>query len=137
MNDMIRGLVHEAYWRDDVNCATTMLRVLATVHGVELAPQVLAAATGMHGAGGAGAQCGLVEGGLMFVGVWGRTLGRPDGWIVDRCREYGRTFEARFGSLLCRVLRPQGFVPNQPPHLCQELTEKAALWAATWTGTLD
>ncbi len=69
---MVRAEVQDCYWRDDVNCATTMLRVLGRQFGQEIHPQVLAAATGMHGAGRYGAQCGLGGGGLMFLGVWGR-----------------------------------------------------------------
>jgi len=36
---------------------------------VHQCPQLLDAAVGMHGAGKYGAQCGLVEGSLMFIGL--------------------------------------------------------------------
>lgn len=133
MTDMITTWVHEAYWRDDVNCATAMLSVLGRVHDVAIASQVMAAATGMHGAGGSGAQCGLVEGGLMFIGLWGRERGRPDAWTVEACRGYAVAFTDSFGSLDCRVLRPQGFAPEQPPHLCEGLSVAAVRWAVDWT----
>lgn len=134
MPDLIRTMVHEAYWRDDVNCATTMLRVLGHMRGVEFGPQLLAAATGMHGAGCYGAQCGLVEGGLMFLGVWGRAQERSVSWIEGACRSYARDFEQAFGSLLCRELRPQGFADNQPPHMCEALSCRVVAWAVDWTG---
>ncbi len=134
--DLVRAEVRTCYWRDDVNCATTMLRVLGRARGLDMHPLVLAAATGMHGAGRYGAQCGLVEGGLMFLGVWGREMGRPEAWITERCNAYARGFEECFGSLLCRVLRPQGFAEGQPPHQCEGLTLDAALWAVTWVGGL-
>lgn len=129
---MVRAEVQDCYWRDDVNCATTMLRVLGKRFGQEIHPQVLAAATGMHGAGRYGAQCGLVEGVLMFLGLWGRALGQSESWVTDACNLYAREFECRFGSLLCRELRPQGFVDGQPPHLCHGLTLTSAEWATAW-----
>ncbi len=130
---LVHAEVRACYWRDDVNCATTMLRVLTQAHGRAPHPQVLAAATGMHGAGRYGAQCGLVEGGLMFLGVWGWEMGKSADWVEATCRSYAQNFEARFGSLLCRVLRPRGFTEDQPPHLCEGLTLEAALWAVEWT----
>ncbi len=133
---MVGDLVRECYWRDGVNCATTMLRALSRSQGIELHPQVLAAATGMHGAGSYGAQCGLVEGGLMFLGVWGGTAGLGDAEIEEACNAFARGFEARFGSLSCRVLRPQGFAPGQPPHMCEGLTVEAVSWAVVWVGRL-
>lgn len=133
----VREMVRECYWRDDVNCATAMLRVLGRSRGVELHPQALAAATGMHGAGRYGAQCGLVEGGLMFLGIWGRAMGRGDADIADFCNAFARGFEARFGSLSCRVLRPQGFASGQPPHMCEGLTIEAISWAVAWVGRLE
>lgn len=114
--------VHAYYWRDDLNCATTTLKILAERFGVSLEPQVIDAALGMHGAGEYGAQCGLVEGGLMFLGIAGRGSGFADKKIIALCNEFARTFEQRFGSLLCRALRPQGFRPEDPPHLCENVT---------------
>jgi len=121
----IRELVHTYYWEHDLNCATCTLLILAQEFDVELHAQVLDAALGMHGAGGARAQCGLVEGGLMFLGVLGRARGISDEDIVDACRRYGTQFATRFGSLSCAVLRPEGFHPDNPPHLCERLTREA------------
>lgn len=132
VSDVVREMVRECYWRDDVNCATTMLRVLSKSFGLALQPQVLAAATGMHGAGRYGAQCGLVEGGLMFLGVMGGVGGRSEAEVTAWCNAYARQFESRFGSLSCSVLRPQGFAPGQPPHMCEDLTLEAAAWAVEW-----
>ncbi|NLW00226.1 MAG: C_GCAxxG_C_C family protein, partial [Clostridiales bacterium] len=67
--ELVASRVHEYYWEYDWNCATTVLRILAAIDGIELNEQVLAAAVGMHGAGRYGAQCGLVEGGLMYLGI--------------------------------------------------------------------
>lgn len=136
MRDVVREMVREAYWEDDVNCAATMLRILERAHGVRIVPQVVAAATGMHGAGCYGAQCGLVEGGLMFLGIWGWERGLGAQWIEAACRDYAREFERCFGSLLCRELRPQGFAPDQPPHACEGLTCDAGMWAVRWTRRL-
>lgn len=122
--------VHDFYWKDDLNCATTVFRILAECEGMAVPAQVLDAAAGMHGAGGHGAQCGLVEGPLMFLGLWGTSQGWSRAEVASHCRAYAGAFEASFGSLQCRVLRPQGFGPDQPPHLCEHLTLQAATFAA-------
>jgi hypothetical protein len=45
-----------------------------------------------------------------------------DDEIMEICREYASEFEKRFGSLSCRMLRPEGFEENLPPHLCEPLS---------------
>lgn len=113
------------YWQEDINCATTMLRTLAKHFTLELYPQLIDAGLGLHGAGGFGAQCGLVEGGLIFIGIYGKKLQRSNDEIVHHCYMYAKAFEAHFRSLSCKILRPQGFHPTNPPHLCEALTVEA------------
>ncbi|MDJ0803569.1 MAG: C-GCAxxG-C-C family protein [Desulfobacterales bacterium] len=72
-----------------------------------------------------GAQCGLVEGGLMFLGIIGHDRRISEPKVVGACRQFGGTFEKRFGSLLCRELHPEGFHPDNPPQLCEDLTGRA------------
>jgi hypothetical protein len=82
-------------------------------------------ALGMWGAGGQRAQCGLVEDALMFIGVLGGRCGRNRDQISRLCRSFARGFEERFGSLTCRELRPEGFSPENPPHICEDLSKRA------------
>jgi len=126
--------VHRFYWEQDLNCATSNLVLLAERFGMALHPQVMDAALGMHGAGKYGAQCGLVEGGLLFIGIIGRERGVPDEETVQACQDFARRFEARFGSLLCRELRrelrPRGFPPELAgEHICEGLTVEAILFS--------
>jgi len=125
---LVKTRVHEYYWTHDWNCASTTLRILAERFGVDIHEQVLDAALGMHGAGGLGAQCGLVEGALMSIGILGKANGLSDDAVVQACHDYATEFESRFGSLLCRELRPQGFHPDNPPHLCEGLSCDAVLF---------
>lgn len=120
------------YWNVDVNCATTMLLTLAELRGMQLQQQVIDSALGMHGAGCFGAQCGLVEGSLMAIGIFGREKGLPPETIVSACYRFAQQFEQQFGSLLCKELRPQGFRPDNPPHLCEEFTKKAVIFSAEY-----
>jgi hypothetical protein len=131
---LVEDRVRECYWNHDWNCAVTTLRVLSEVYDVPLNQQILDAAVGMHGAGGYRAQCGLVEGALMFVGVTGRAQGLADGAIVERCYSLAQAFQTLFGSLLCRELRPGGFSPDDPPHLCEDLTRRAILFNIRFLG---
>ncbi len=121
-NVSIKARVKEYYWEYDYNCAITTLKILAEIFSVKLSDQVVCAAVGMHGAGKYGAQCGLVEGALMFLGIIGKERQLPEETIIDQCREFARQFEEKFHSLLCSSLRPQGFREDDPPHLCEELT---------------
>ncbi|MGD2104073.1 MAG: C-GCAxxG-C-C family protein [Anaerolineae bacterium] len=128
IQSLVRERVHDSYWTHDWNCAVTTLRILAEVFSVDLDHQVLDAAVGMHGAGGYRAQCGLVEGALMFIGIISAALGASDDTIAQTCYNYALEFEDRFSSLVCRQLRPEGFRPDNPPHLCEDLTREAVLF---------
>ncbi|MBF0106761.1 MAG: C_GCAxxG_C_C family protein [Deltaproteobacteria bacterium] len=121
----VKDSVKKYFWEHDLNCATTTLKVLAERFEINLNDQVINAALGMHGAGRYGAQCGLVEGSLMFLGIFGRTNGIADDNIVKLCREFAQQFENQFKSLQCNILRPGGFQPDDPPHLCENLTCEA------------
>ena len=126
--ELVQTRVHTYYRRDEFNCATTTLKILAERFDLDLHDQVIHASLGMARAGGHRAQCGLVEGGLMFLGVLGSSRGLSSDQIAQICYDYGGAFETRFGSLSCRVLRPEGFHPDQPPHLCEPLTRDAILF---------
>jgi len=136
--DVVEKHVHESYWERDINCASTTLEALSHWFDLPLHEQVFDAAVGMHGAGGYRAQCGLVEGALMFLGLAGRARGIDDEAIVAVCYRFAARFEARFGSLTCRDLRPQGFGPDNPPHLCEGLTCEAIsfdiAFVSAWLG---
>lgn len=125
MKELILQQVHEHYWKEDINCARTMLRCLASCFSTKLQPQTLTAAIGLHGAGGYRAQCGLVEGGLMFIGIYFHMKGKSDDEIASICYDYAKEFTKSFGSLKCYDLRPNGFTENDPPHACENLTSKA------------
>ena len=123
--EYIRTTVHDLYWSIDENCARTTLRILSHLFFFPLEEQTLDAAIGMHGAGGLGAQCGLVEGSLMFIGDYLAARGMDRQEIVACCREYAELFSGRFGSLSCHDLRPGGFREDDPPHRCEGLAVEA------------
>lgn len=117
--------VHRHYWDHDDNCAVTTLSIASHLFSTPLKPQVTEAALGMWGAGGYRAQCGLVEGALMFIGVLGCNRGMNRNEISEVCKKFAENFEEEFGSLTCRELRPQGFAPDNPPHICEDLSKRA------------
>lgn len=121
----IEEMVHRYYWIDDINCATTMLKTVSERLNIEISQQVIDSAVGMHGAGKFGAQCGLVEGSLMLIGITGRNKKLNDEIIINNCYRFAENFQTKFGSLNCSTLRPEGFKPENPPHLCEELTVEA------------
>ncbi|MGX8719154.1 MAG: C-GCAxxG-C-C family (seleno)protein [Desulfovibrio sp.] len=131
MTDFSRR-VHGLYFDKDYNCARTMLICLCESRGIGLAQQTLDAAIGMHGAGRFRAQCGLVEGTLMALGVCGTAQGLAPKEISALCFAFAGDFTRRFGSILCRDLRPGGFQPSDPPHACEPLTCAAVAFAAAF-----
>lgn len=118
----IKNEVHRLYWDHDTNCARTTLRCLGRLFNTKIEAQTWNAAIGLHGAGGFQAQCGLVEGTLMFLGIYFCNKGLSKGTVIQYCKEYAKAFTERFGSLRCCELRPGGFQPSDPPHLCESLT---------------
>ncbi len=122
----IEERVNQCYKNEHINCATTILKILEEQFHTQLQDQISKAAIGMHGAGRYGAQCGLVEGALMFIGIYGSNTGLEKDKISSLCYSFAGAFEKRFESLSCSVLRPEGFNDNQPPHLCMDLTIEAA-----------
>jgi len=137
LEKLICERVAQYYWQDDINCASASLKILGEIFDVDLQSQVLDAALGMHGAGEYGAQCGLVEGGLMFLGIWGRARGCSDGKIIGWCNSFARDFEARFGTLLCKELRPEGFGPHNPGHPCELLSRIAIAFAGAFVRAIN
>ncbi|OLN26367.1 hypothetical protein DSOL_5027 [Desulfosporosinus metallidurans] len=64
----------------------------------------------------------------MFIGIQGREKGLEPEDIVNKFNNFAEGFEDEFGSLNCRDLRPEGFKPDNPPHLCEEITKKAIMF---------
>lgn len=122
MKEYIKKRVHELYWNEDINCARTTIICLSELFELAIEPQILWSAVGLHGAGGYRAQCGLVEGALMFTGIYFHMQGKTEEEAVSACCHFASVFEQRFGSLRCYDLRPTGFSENDPPHMCENLT---------------
>lgn len=132
IKEKIRAWVHEHYWENDDNCATVMISSLAKLFSVEIEPQIWAAAVGMHGAGGYQGQCGLVEGSLLFIGIYGNMRKMPREQIVMVCKNFAKAFEVNYSSISCKELRPNGFRPEDPPHPCEAITVEAVWFAYQW-----
>ena len=115
MKEYIKNRVHELYWNDDINCARTAIICLGELFETAIEQQTLWSAVGLHGAGGYRAQCGLVEGALMFIGIYLHVMGKTEDEIVSACYNFASAFEKTFGSLRCFELRPTGFSESDLP----------------------
>lgn len=137
IEEFVTSRVHRYYWHDDLNCACTSLKILSEHFEFALEEQVLQAAIGMHGAGCFGAQCGLVEGALMFLGMYGSQHGLTEQEISENCYRFAEKFQQRFESLLCREIRPEGFNPDNPPHPCTAISEEAIIYTIGYISQLS
>ena len=123
--EYIKQEVHRLYWEHDTNCARTTMHCLGGLLNTEIEEQTWNAAVGMFGAGGYRAQCGLVEGSLLFIGIYCYNREIPKEKSISLCKQFASEFEGKFGSLRCRELRPGGFNEEDPPHLCEKMTCEA------------
>ncbi len=119
---MIEKLVHKHYWINNDNCAITTMSILSKYFDFPINQQVYDALIGMNGAGTFGAQCGLVEGTLTFIGIIGKHQDFSNDKIGRLCKDFALKYEIEKKSILCKDLRPQGFSKDNPPHLCENLT---------------
>ena len=137
LNKLLNKRIHEYYWDHDLNCAETSLKTLSEIFQVQLEPQLLESASLMNGAGQYQAQCGLVNGPLMFLGVMLKTRG----WKADDINKAGylfaQEFSSEFGSLMCKDLRPGGFKEDDPPHLCEDLSNKTIIFTINFIKNLN
>jgi len=107
------------------NCAQTTLKILSEVFNVDINPQVISSACGLNGGGRYGAQCGLLEGALMFLGIKTCIDNKDKKYINKTCYNYTDKFKSNFESLLCSDLRPGGFQKGDSPDVCEKLFIKA------------
>lgn len=122
----IEEAYHKFYHEDGVPCAVGTLMLFSEFYDLPLDQQVLDSATGMVGAGKTGKQCGLMEAGIMFIGIMGKAKGVAKADIFKLCGAWSKTFEAEMGSTECKGLRPFPFTPEDAPkHLCEPISVKA------------
>jgi hypothetical protein len=131
MEQFIKQRVHDYYWQKDFNCANTTLAVLAEIFSVKLSAQITSAAFGLN-AGRLGLQCGLVEGSLMFLGVLGQAQKLDNAAKHGLCQKFVLAFQREFGAITCTKLRPEGFSPQNPPHLCEARTLHSIAFSANF-----
>ena len=125
-------LIHHLYHDKDFNCAITTLLCLGKEFSVEINQQVLDSAICLNGGGRFRAQCGLVEGALMFIGIYATQRGMKKRDAMKISYGFCESFSARFNSLLCRDLRPGGFQRSDPKHLCEPLTQNTVAFTVDY-----
>ncbi len=128
-DSFVTDCVNEYAKKQDLNCAQTTLLVLAEKFEIKLDEQIIIGSNGLNGAGQYRAQCGLVEGVLIFLGIYLHSLKAEKDDIQHACNLFASKYETKFGSLSCSQLRPNGFNSTDPPHLCAKLTEQSITFA--------
>ncbi|MDQ0204940.1 C-GCAxxG-C-C family protein [Pectinatus haikarae] len=128
MKNIVNIRVHDCYWKYDYCCAATSLKILSEIFEMEVSQQIFSAVSGLS-AGRNRLQCGLVQGMLMFLGIYFKEKDLEQDKIADICHEYVNAFQNEFSSIECKELRPRGFSPNDPPHLCEQITKDAIYFA--------
>lgn len=120
--EQVRDVVQEGFFTREEDSAVTVLRGLGEVFDTALSPQLLQAAAAVSGAGCSGAQCGIVEGALLFIGLYYGAKGKTAAEIAAVSRAFAAAYAEKWGSLRCAELRPGGVHEDDPPTLCAGLT---------------
>lgn len=117
--------VHYFYHEAHIGCAVATLILLSQIFEVQLEEQVYESAVPMVGAGKYGAQCGILEGTMMFSSIYAKQHGVDNKTIMSMIYKWSEMFEKEMGSLVCKGLRPYPFTPEDAPkHLCEPITVK-------------
>jgi hypothetical protein len=106
-----------------------MIKILSEIYRKEIDQQVYAASLILNGHCQNRKVCGLLHGAMMFMGILGGEINASFEDICNVGSDYSTRFDERFGSLLCEELRPEGFDPDNPPHICEVLTVESILLA--------
>ena len=127
IENKIKELVKEAYWVRDENCCIALIKTISDIFSLDISGELISAAAALPGAGRFGAQCGLITGGIMIIGIIGKSQQKSNDEIRNISYNYSKMFFEKYYSLMCKELRPQGFASDNPPHLCEKLTVEAAI----------
>lgn len=131
LEELVTKRVENMYHDLDLSCVHTTLRILSEVFDTGLSQQIYDASAGMLGGGGCyGGQCGLVQGGIMFIGVLSAGQGHDKKTLEKNCFDYSAQADKELGSLLCREIRPEGFADDNPPNLCEPRTVQSIVSTA-------
>ncbi len=118
MKNEIKKRILNYYINKGFTCTEAALFILSEEFEITLNVQVLQAAIGMNGGGGCGKQCGLVEGGLMFIGIFFSQKGKSKEQIQKICSDFIKIFEEENVSVVCEELIPDNeFETKKCRHL--------------------
>ena len=123
LHNFIDKEVHENYWERDYNCATNILMLLSEIEGIKLDKQVLYSVSGLHGVDPMIAQCGLLSGGLMFLGIYSCEKNIPNSQLSKYYYDYSKYFQRKFGDTGCQNLNGNSKSLGLKPYACEDLTK--------------
>lgn len=128
LEDLVRKRIEHYYHDLDLSCVHSTLKVLSEVFEVELSQETYDTSAGMAGGGGLyGGQCGLIQGGVMFIGILGVRHRLDKETLEKHCYDYMEQSRKTLGSLLCKKIRPEGFKDDNPPNLCEPRTVESII----------
>lgn len=123
IENFIDKQVHENYWEKDLNCATNILMLLSELTDIKLDKQILHSVSGFDGVNPLIAQCGLMSGALMFLGIYGREKNIPNSQLKSYSYDYSKYFQRKFGDTGCNSLNGKNSSLNLSPFSCEILTK--------------
>jgi hypothetical protein len=123
LEQLVAARVENMYHDLDLSCVHTTLHILEEVFDTPIAPETYDSCAGMLGGGGLyGGQCGLIQGGIIFISLLCARRGLDKDTLTQHCYDYSARSVKELGSLLCREIRPEGFSDDNPPNLCEPRT---------------
>lgn len=117
----LAGELAEAYRLKGYHCSESSIRGAAEALGIELSDELLRISSIFRGGGGGwGDRCGVVESGLMLLGL---LYGRKDPSVPDKAysylaQEWHKRFKMEFVSIYCRDILPVAKHRSEPNPNC-------------------
>jgi len=130
LQEYIARRVEQEYHDLDTPCTPTTIKILSEVFKLELPKELVELSFALSGISKHGAQCGLVEGVLVMIGLIGHRQGLDKEVLAEICSDFLKQYDQKHGSLRCKELRLGGFNDDDPPNLCEGLTATSITDAA-------
>ncbi len=120
----------ESLLKEDYNCGEAVVRAVFEQFDIRVPDFYLRPLSSMNGAGRAGAQCGILEGGLFVIStLYGRSNSKKSREPLETLvSNFAREFKGRYGSFLCKEIRKEGFFGNQNRNICNNRIKNGVLF---------
>ncbi len=120
---MLKDIANKYYMSDNYNCAETIIRAANEYYGLDLHDRDMIMVAGFGGGIQSGSVCGAVLSAVSVLSMkYVEKYAHTSEDIHPVTMMLLRKFKEKYGSTLCRDIKPQSF---KPEYRCQKTIETA------------